>query len=61
MGMHFMNPVPLMTLVELIKGIATTPETFAVVKGWPRKWAKFRSRPTTTRVYLQPHPDADDQ
>jgi 3-hydroxybutyryl-CoA dehydrogenase len=33
MGMHFMNPVPLMTLVELIKGIATTPETYDVVRG----------------------------
>lgn len=33
MGMHFMNPVPLMTLVELIKGVATTQETFDVVKG----------------------------
>jgi 3-hydroxybutyryl-CoA dehydrogenase len=26
-GMHFMNPVPLMTLVEVIKGLATSPET----------------------------------
>ena len=33
MGMHFMNPVPLMTLVELIKGIATSDETFQQVKG----------------------------
>jgi 3-hydroxybutyryl-CoA dehydrogenase len=33
MGMHFMNPVPLMTLVELIKGIATTQETYNMVKG----------------------------
>jgi len=33
MGMHFMNPVPLMSLVELIKGIATTQETYGVVKG----------------------------
>jgi 3-hydroxybutyryl-CoA dehydrogenase len=33
MGMHFMNPVPLMTLVELIKGIATSEETFGVVRG----------------------------
>ncbi len=40
MGMHFMNPVPLMTLVELIKGIATTPETFAVVKGLAEKMGK---------------------
>jgi len=33
MGMHFMNPVPLMVLVELIKGIATTDEVFQQVKG----------------------------
>jgi 3-hydroxybutyryl-CoA dehydrogenase len=26
-GMHFMNPVPLMTLVEVIKGLATSNET----------------------------------
>jgi 3-hydroxybutyryl-CoA dehydrogenase len=40
MGMHFMNPVPLMTLVELIKGLATTAETFAVVKGLAEKMGK---------------------
>jgi len=40
MGMHFMNPVPLMTLVELIKGIATSPETFAVVKSLAEKMGK---------------------
>ena len=32
MGMHFMNPVPVMKLVELIRGLATTDETFATVK-----------------------------
>lgn len=32
MGMHFMNPVPLMALVELIRGIATAEETFAIVR-----------------------------
>lgn len=32
MGMHFMNPVPLMALVELIKGMATSEETFQQVK-----------------------------
>jgi len=32
MGMHFMNPVPMMKLVELIRGIATNEETFQAVK-----------------------------
>lgn len=31
-GMHFMNPVPLMKLVELIRGLATSQETFDAVK-----------------------------
>ncbi len=31
-GMHFMNPVPVMKLVEIIRGLATADETFAVVK-----------------------------
>jgi 3-hydroxybutyryl-CoA dehydrogenase len=31
-GMHFMNPVPAMTLVELIRGIATDEETFAATR-----------------------------
>ncbi|HET6387748.1 3-hydroxybutyryl-CoA dehydrogenase [Hyphomicrobium sp.] len=31
-GMHFMNPVPVMELVELIRGIATGDETFATAR-----------------------------
>jgi 3-hydroxybutyryl-CoA dehydrogenase len=31
-GMHFMNPVPVMELVELIRGIATEDETFSTAK-----------------------------
>ena len=30
LGMHFMNPVPLMTLVELIRGQATSPESMKI-------------------------------
>lgn len=32
MGMHFMNPVPVMKLVELIRGIATSEETFNTIR-----------------------------
>ncbi len=31
-GMHFMNPVPVMKLVEIIRGIATSDETYETVK-----------------------------
>lgn len=41
MGMHFMNPVPLMKLVELIKGIATSQETFDQVKALTEKMGKI--------------------
>jgi len=30
LGMHFMNPVPLMTLVEMIRGQATSPESMTI-------------------------------
>jgi 3-hydroxybutyryl-CoA dehydrogenase len=32
-GLHFMNPVPLMKLVEVIKGLATAPETLHTTLG----------------------------
>jgi 3-hydroxybutyryl-CoA dehydrogenase len=39
-GMHFMNPVPVMTLVELIRGIATDEDTFALTRELALKLGK---------------------
>ncbi|HVC09394.1 MAG TPA: 3-hydroxybutyryl-CoA dehydrogenase [Elusimicrobiota bacterium] len=39
-GMHFMNPVPVMKLVELIRGVATSEETFAAIKTLAEKLGK---------------------
>ena len=39
-GMHFMNPVPLMKLVEVIRGIATSDKTYAKVKEMSEKMGK---------------------
>ncbi|MDQ4121778.1 MAG: 3-hydroxybutyryl-CoA dehydrogenase [Acidobacteriota bacterium] len=39
-GMHFFNPVPLMKLVEVIRGIATSDETYSQVKELSEKLGK---------------------
>jgi 3-hydroxybutyryl-CoA dehydrogenase len=39
-GMHFMNPVPMMQLVELIRGIATGDETFTVARNFVESLGK---------------------
>jgi 3-hydroxybutyryl-CoA dehydrogenase len=39
-GMHFFNPVPMMKLVEVIRGIATSDDTFNVVKLTSEKLGK---------------------
>jgi 3-hydroxybutyryl-CoA dehydrogenase len=39
-GMHFFNPVPVMKLVELIRGLATSHETYATVKALAEKLGK---------------------
>jgi 3-hydroxybutyryl-CoA dehydrogenase len=39
-GMHFMNPVPVMQLVEIIRGLQTSQETFNAVKTLTEKMGK---------------------
>jgi 3-hydroxybutyryl-CoA dehydrogenase len=39
-GMHFMNPVPVMTLVEVIRGIATSDETYKRVEELAKQMGK---------------------
>ncbi len=39
-GMHFMNPVPVMKLVEVIRGIATSNETYERVRAFTEKLGK---------------------
>ncbi len=40
-GMHFMNPVPVMELVEMIRGIATDESTFKTVSALAQKLGKI--------------------
>ncbi|MGB9696575.1 MAG: 3-hydroxybutyryl-CoA dehydrogenase [Ignavibacteria bacterium] len=39
-GMHFMNPVPVMKLVEVIRGLATSQETYEIIKKTTEKLEK---------------------
>jgi 3-hydroxybutyryl-CoA dehydrogenase len=39
-GMHFMNPVPLMALVEIIRGAATSDQTYAATKALAERMGK---------------------
>ncbi|HEY4223218.1 MAG TPA: 3-hydroxybutyryl-CoA dehydrogenase [Myxococcota bacterium] len=47
-GMHFMNPVPVMKLVELIRGIATSDETYAATAALA---VKLKKTTTVSRDY----------
>jgi 3-hydroxybutyryl-CoA dehydrogenase len=61
-GMHFMNPVPVMKLVEIIRGMATSDETFQTT--WDLS-ETFGKTPAVANdypgIHRQPHPHAHDQ
>jgi 3-hydroxybutyryl-CoA dehydrogenase len=40
-GMHFMNPVPVMQLVEVIRGLATSDETYRTVEALAKRLGKI--------------------
>jgi 3-hydroxybutyryl-CoA dehydrogenase len=48
-GMHFMNPVPIMKLIEVIRGLATSQETYDTIKDLSEKIGK-------TPVEVQDYP-----
>ena len=61
-GIHFMNPVPLMELVELIRGIATDDDDLRHGKGIRHEARQaHRGFGGFPGLYRQPHPAADDQ
>jgi len=39
-GMHFMNPVPVMRLVEIIRGLATSQDTYALTESLSKQFGK---------------------
>ena len=60
--MHFMNPVPVMKLVEIIRGIATDEPTFQAVQALAHKLGKIAAvSEDFPGLHRQPHPGADDQ
>ncbi len=60
-GMHFMNPVPVMKLVEVIRGMATSDETYQPRANPLGKVGQNRARMSGfARICLQSRVDADD-
>ena len=60
--MHFMNPVPLMQLVEVIRGLETSDETAATVRAAAERMGKTVAEAHDYPGFVSNRdPDADDQ
>ena len=51
-GMHFFNPVPLMALVEVISGLATSPAVADCIDATAKAWGKLPVRATSTPGFI---------
>ena len=51
-GMHFFNPVPLMALVEVISGLATSPAVADCIDATAKVWGKLPVRATSTPGFI---------
>ena len=51
-GMHFFNPVPLMALVEVISGLATSPAVADCIDATAKAWGKLPVRATCTPGFI---------
>lgn len=51
-GMHFFNPVPLMALVEVISGLATSPVVADCIEVTAKAWGKLPVRATSTPGFI---------
>ena len=60
MGMHFMNPVPMMELVELVRGIATEEKTYETARKVTERMGKTEAMAEgLPGLHREPHPHAD--
>jgi len=51
-GMHFFNPAPLMSLVEVVSGLATAPEVAATIHATAQAWGKTPVHATSTPGFI---------